>query len=58
MLKKINTRTQFQKLDSLASAMNINILSLAANGLCGMQQSLEFIGNWFLGKTSCSQASL
>ena len=45
MLKKINTVTQFQIPET--SAININTLPLAANGLCGMQQSANFIGNLF-----------
>ena len=58
MLKKINTVTQFQILEILASAINIKTLPLPANGLCRMQQKANFIGNLFFKKTSYLQASL
>ena len=58
MFKKINTVTQSHILETLASAIKIKILTMAANGLCGMQQSANFIGNLFFKKTSYLQASL
>ena len=58
MLKKINTVTQFQILEILASAINIKTLPLPANSLCGMQQKANFIGNLFFKKTSYLQPSL
>ena len=58
MFKKINTVTQSHILETLALAINIKTLTLAANGLCGMQQSTNFIRNLFFKKTSYLQASL
>ena len=58
ILKKINTVTQFQILEILASAINIKTLPLTANSLCGMQQKANFIRNLFFKKTSYLQPSL